>query len=71
MNKKLPLLAGRDVLHPSLTKIGATRWLMKNLSDTSLALVRHHGFTLNVFPRTDLHVELNGGAHGWVYSICK
>ena len=69
MNTKLPLMIGREVLHPSLTKAGATRWLMKNLSDTSL--VRHHGFKICVFPRTDLQVELNGGIHGWVYSICK
>lgn len=50
----------------------AKRYLMKNrLSDQSISLIKKHGFTLNVWERTDLQVELNGGPKGYVWDIGK
>ena len=42
---------------------------MKNLVDHSIALVKRHGFTLNVWLRDPWLVDLNGGRDGWMYSI--
>lgn len=66
-----PILApdGRTTLHRAKTADAAKRWLMKNLGDHSVNLVRKHGFRLEVWLREAWVAEMNGGPVGWMYSI--
>lgn len=75
-SKALPVLsyhtgAGWAEHGQSTTVEGAKRLIMRFLPDESLNLIKKHGFTLNVFRRTPLMQELNGGPDGFVYSIGK
>lgn len=67
----IPILdnKGRTVLHHAKTEDAARRWLMKNLGDHSLILIKKYGWMLRVWRRSTLAIELNGGRDGWMYSI--
>lgn len=60
------------------TKIGvatnedqARRVVKKHLADESLSLIKNYGFELQVWKRTPLAIELNGGPQAWTFSISK
>ena len=60
------------------TKIGvatnedqARRVIKKHLGDHSKSLIENYGFELQVWQRTALALELNGGPAAWTFSIGK
>ena len=60
------------------TKIGvatnedqARRVVKKHLADESLSLIKNYGFELQVWERTALALELNGGPRCWTFSVSK
>ena len=60
------------------TKIGvatnedqARRVVKKHLADESLSLIENYGFELQVWKRTPLALELNGGPRCWTFSVGK
>ena len=60
------------------TKIGvatnedqARRVVKKHLADESLSLIKNYGFELQVWERTPLALELNGGPSCWTFSVSK
>lgn len=54
------------------TKRQAERFIRNNLlGDQSRSLLKNYGFTLSVYPRSDLSRELNGGPEGWAFDIGK
>ena len=60
------------------TKIGvatnedqARRVVKKHLADDSKSLIKNYGFNLQVWKRTPLALELNGGPEAWTWSIGK
>ena len=60
------------------TKIGvatnedqARRVVKKHLGDHSKSLIKNYGFELQVWERTPLAIELNGGPRCWTFSIGK
>ena len=60
------------------TKIGvatnedqARRVVKKHLADESLSLIKNYGFELQVWERTPLSIELNGGPACWTWSVSK
>lgn len=74
--------AGKPVIHYSTSGgwttlghakslSGAAAIIRRHLSDASKVLIEKAGFSLNVFERTDLAVELNGGPKGYVWTIGK
>ena len=63
--------------HP-WTKIGvatnedqARRVVKKHLADESKSLIENYGFELQVWERTPLAIELNGGPRCWTFSVGK
>lgn len=72
----LPVLAystgaGWQTLGKATSLRGAASIAMRHLGDEALSLIKNHGFTLQVFRRTELQLELNGGPDGYVYSVGK
>lgn len=53
------------------TAAAAAKIIKKILGDHSRSLIETFGFKLLVNQRTDLQVELNGGPHGFVWSVGK
>ena len=60
------------------TKIGvatnedqARRVIKKHLGDHSKSLIKNYGFELQVWKRTPLALELNGGPAAWTWSVSK
>ena len=60
------------------TKIGvatnedqARRVIKKHLGDHSKSLIENYGFELQVWKRTPLAFELNGGPAAWTWSVSK
>ena len=60
------------------TKIGvatnedqARRVIKKHLGDHSKSLIENYGFELQVWERTPLALELNGGPAAWTFSVSK
>ena len=60
------------------TKIGvatnedqARRVIKKHLGDHSKSLIKNYGFELQVWERTPLAIELNGGPRCWTFSVGK
>ena len=60
------------------TKIGvatnedqARRVVKKHLADESKSLIKIYGFELQVWQRTPLAIELNGGPRCWTFSVSK
>ena len=49
----------------------AIRVVKKHLSDSSLSLIKNYGFELQVWERTPLALELNGGPRCWTFSVSK
>ena len=49
----------------------ARRVVKKHLSDESKSLIKNYGFELQVWERTPLALELNGGPRCWTFSIGK
>ena len=49
----------------------ARRVVTKHLADESLSLIKNYGFELQVWKRTPLALELNGGPRCFTYSISK
>ena len=43
----------------------------KHLADESLSLIKNYGFELQVWKRTPLALELNGGPAAWTWSVSK
>lgn len=81
MTKKADTQAALPVLHYSTgsgwatlghatSAKGAASIIRRHLSDASNALLKA-GFKLDVFKRSDIAVELNGGPQGFVWSIGK
>ena len=69
---KLPILSddGRTVIHPGVSSVGsARRWIIAHALDDGSKKLLALGWTLSVWARTDFHVELNGGLHGYRYCI--
>lgn len=50
---------------------GAERVIRGHLGDGSRSLLEKHRFTLQVFRRTEIAIEINGGPEGYVWSIGK
>ena len=49
----------------------ARRVIKKHLGDHSKSLIKNYGFELQVWERTPLTIELNGGPRAWTFSIGK
>ena len=49
----------------------ARRVIKKHLGDHSKSLIKNYGFELQVWERTPLAIELNGGPRAWTFSIGK
>ena len=49
----------------------ARRVVKKHLADESLSLIKNYGFELQVWERTPLAIELNGGPAAWTWSVSK
>ena len=49
----------------------ARRVVKKHLADGSLSLIKNCGFELQVWERTPLALELNGGPRCFTYSVSK
>ena len=49
----------------------ARRVVKKHLADESLSLIKNYGFELQVWERTPLAIELNGGPRAWTFSVGK
>lgn len=75
-NDKLPVLsystgAGWHTLGFARTVQSARRVVNQAISDASKSLVNRCGFDVQVWRRTELQRELNGGPDGFVYSVGK
>lgn len=49
----------------------ARRVVKKKIGDHSKSLIEKHNFTLQVWRRTPLSIELNGGPDAWTWAIGK
>ena len=49
----------------------ARRVIKKHLGDHSKSLIENYGFELQVWERTPLALELNGGPRCWTFSVGK
>ena len=49
----------------------ARRVVKKNLGDHSKSLIKNYGFELQVWQRTPLALELNGGPKCWTWAVGK
>ena len=49
----------------------ARRVIKKHLGDHSKSLIENYGFELQVWERTPLSIELNGGPAAWTWSVSK
>ena len=49
----------------------ARRVIKKHLGDHSKSLIENYGFELQVWERTPLAIELNGGPRCWTFSVSK
>lgn len=64
ISKKFPVLTpcGRQRLTGPLTLLGAKAWVKKNIRQVK-------GFNPEIWERSELAKELNGGLDGWMYSF--
>ena len=49
----------------------ARRVIKKHIGDHSKSLIENYGFELQVWERTPLALELNGGPRCWTFSVGK
>ena len=70
----LPVCAnttGWPVIGYACNEAQARRVIKKHLGDHSKSLIDRYGFELQVWQRTPLALELNGGPAAWTFSIGK
>ena len=72
--QRLPVCAnstGRPVIGYACNEQQARRVIKKNIGYHSKSLIENYGFELQVWERTPLAIELNGGPRAWTFSIGK
>ena len=70
----LPVCAnstGWPVIGYACNEDQARRVVKKAIGDHSKSLIKNYGFELQVWQRTPLALELNGGPACWTFSVSK
>ena len=62
---------GWPLIGYATTEAQARRVIKKHLGDHSKSLIENYGFELQVWERTPLAIELNGGPRCWTFSVGK